>query len=52
MPHIARDFSPAIVERIRLLLRESDRLHRVLDRLPRVLCHFDAHRANVMRRYK
>src|SRR5207247_6164487 len=41
---------PAIVERIRSLPRESDRLLRLLDRPPRVLCHFDAHRGNVMRR--
>jgi hypothetical protein len=49
-PHIAREFPGPMVERIRLLLRESDRIHRVMDGLPRVLCHADAHRGNVMRR--
>lgn len=50
VPGIAQEFSPATAERIRSLLRESEQLLKVLERPPRVLCHFDAHGANVMRR--
>lgn len=49
-PHIAREFPADLVQRIRLLLGQAERLHRVLDELPRVLCHGDAHLGNVMRR--
>ena len=50
LPHIAREFTASTVARIQSLWRESDRMLGALDRLQRVLCHFDAHRGNVMRR--
>lgn len=49
-PHIAREFPPDLDGRIRLLLGEAERLLQVLDGMPRVLCHCDAHRGNLMRR--
>lgn len=49
-PHIAREFPPSLVGRVRLLLRSAGPLLDRLDAMPRVLCHCDAHRGNVLRR--
>lgn len=47
-PHIAREFPPLLVARIRLLLEQEESLQALLEAMPRVLCHCDTHRGNVM----